>query len=133
MIARPFDVHLWDGRSPMDLNARRLEKLRKAIRGDRVDLMMITSETNVRYLSGFSGEASVLLVGKDRAILLSDGRFASQIAQECPGFEVHIRPVGQLLFDAVGEVLAKLGCRRVGYEPASLSMASFAKLKEKAP
>src|SRR3954447_19403158 len=106
----------------MDLSARRLEKLRKSIRGDRVDLLMVTSETNVRYLSGFTGEASVLLVGKDRTILVSDGRFATQIAQECPKLEVQIRPVGQLLFDGVGEVLAKMGVPRVGYEPSSLSM-----------
>jgi Xaa-Pro aminopeptidase len=117
----------------MDLSARRLEKLRKAIRADRIDLLMVTSETNVRYLSGFSGEASVLLVGKDRAILVSDGRFTTQIAQECPGLEVHIRPVGQLLFDGVGELLARIGARRVGYEPSSLTVASFETLREKAP
>src|SRR3954471_18062411 len=98
----------WNGWSPMDLSARRLEKLRKAIRGDRIDLLMVTSETNVRYLSGFSGESSVLLVGKDQTILASDGRFTTQIAEECPDLEVHIRPVGQLLFEGVGELLTKL-------------------------
>lgn len=117
----------------MEPSARRLDRLRKAIRGDRVDLLMVASETNVRYLSGFTGEASVLLVGKDRAILVSDGRFATQIEGECPGLEAHIRPIGQLLFEGVGEVLAKLGAARVGYEPAALSVASFESLKEKAP
>ncbi|WP_435005509.1 M24 family metallopeptidase [Tundrisphaera lichenicola] len=117
----------------MDQSNRRLEKLRKSIRGDRIDLLMVASETNVRYLSGFTGEASVLLVGKDRTLLVSDGRFTTQIEQECPGLEVHIRPVGQLLYDGLGEILAKLGVRRVGFEPSSLSVAHFETLKQKAP
>jgi Xaa-Pro aminopeptidase len=117
----------------MDPTVRRLEKLRRATRGDRVDLVMVAAETNVRYLTGFTGEASVLLVGKDRAILVSDGRFSTQIEQECPGLEAHIRPVGQLLFDGVGEVLDQLGAGRVGFEPSALSVASFEALKAKAP
>ncbi len=116
----------------MDSSVRRLEKLRRLFKGDRVDFFLVVSEPNVRYLTGFTGEASALLVGDGRILLVSDGRFATQIEQECPGLEVHIRPVGQLLFDALGEVIAKLGVRRVGYEPSALSVAHFETLKEKA-
>ncbi len=73
-----------------------------------------------------------MLVGRNRSLLVSDGRFATQIEQECPGLEAHIRPVGQLLFDGLGEVIAKLAAGRVGYEPSALSVAHFETLKEKA-
>ena len=116
----------------MDSSARRLERLRKLFKSDRVDVLLVASEPNVRYLTGFTGEASVLLVSKDRALLVSDGRFATQLEQECPGLEAHIRPVGQLLFDGLGEVVDKFGARRVGFEPSALSVANFETLKEKA-
>ena len=114
------------------LSERRLDKLRRAIRADPVETLMVVAEQNIRYLTGFTGEPAVLLVGKDRTLLISDGRFATQIEQECPGLEVHIRRVDQLLFDAVGEVLAKIGAPRIGFEPSKLSVANFETIKEKA-
>ncbi len=120
------------GRRLMDSHARRLEKLRRMFKADRVDALLVASEPNVRYLTGFSGEASVLLVSQDRSLLVSDGRFTTQLQQECPGQEVHIRPVGQPLFEAVGEVVDKFGARRVGFEASALSVANFETLKDKA-
>jgi len=116
----------------VDLIARRLEKLRRLVKKEQVDLFVVAAEPNVRYLTGFTGEASILLVSPDRTLLVSDGRFTTQLAEECPGLELHIRPVGQVLFDALAEVIDKLGVRKVGYEPSSLSVAQFQTLQEKA-
>ena len=112
-------------------NDGRLERLRRRLGRDDVDALMVTSEANVRYLTGFTGEASVLIVGKDRVLLVSDGRFATQIEAECPGLDFHIRPVGQPLFEGVGEVVARFGAGRMGFEPSSLSVANFETVKEK--
>jgi Xaa-Pro aminopeptidase len=116
----------------MDFSPRRLERLRKFFKRDRVDVLLILSEANVRYLTGFTGEASVLLVTRDRTLLVTDGRFTTQLRQECPDLELHVRPVSQLLFEALGDVVDKFGGRRVGFEPSALSVASFETLKEKA-
>jgi Xaa-Pro aminopeptidase len=112
-----------------DQHARRLEKLRRLSRRDRVDFHLIVAEPNVRYLTGFTGDSSALLVSSDRCLLVSDGRYTTQIKEECPGLEVHIRPVRQLLYDAIGEVIAQLGAGRVGYEPAALTVSHFDTLK----
>ena len=32
---------------------------------------------------------------RPRALVISDGRYTTQLQQECPGLEIHIRPVGQ--------------------------------------
>ncbi len=116
----------------MDLSARRLEKLRRLFKSDKVDVLLVVSEPNVRYLTGFTGEASVLLVTQDRSLLVSDGRFTNQLAQECPELELHIRPVGQPLFEGLGEVVDKFGAHRVGFDPSELSIAQFDTLKDKA-
>ena len=75
-----------------------------------------------------------LLVTRDRAVIVSDGRFTTQLEQECPGLEAQIRPVGQTLIEAVAEVVGR--ARR---PPArvrgrrSLSVADYEALREKLP
>ena len=113
----------------LDIHDRRLENLRRAIRRDPIDAFLISGGPNVRYLTGFSGDASVLLIDQSRTLIITDGRFTTQIASECPGLEVHIRPVEQLLFDAVGAVVARFGASRVGFEPAKVTVASFETIK----
>jgi Xaa-Pro aminopeptidase len=116
----------------MDLYPRRIEKLRRLFKADRVDVLLVISEHNVRYLTGFSGEASVLLVAPGRTLLVSDGRFTTQLQQECPDLPVHIRPVGQPLYEGLGEVVDQFGAHRVGYEPSALTVSNFETMKEKA-
>lgn len=113
--------------------AHRLDLLRRSLRADPIDALLIVAGQNVRYLTGFTGDATVLLITQDRALLISDGRYATQLAEECPGFEVHIRPVEQLLFDAVSEVVGRFGAARVGFEPSKLTVAQHEKIREQAP
>ena len=111
----------------------RIENLRAAIQQDPIDALLVAAEPNVRYLTGFTGDASVLLVTADRTLMISDGRYTAQLVEECPGLEVHVRPVEQVLFDAIGAVIARFGAQRVGFEPSKLTVAQHAKLRELAP
>ena len=83
----------------MDRTPHRREKLAETFKADRVDALLVATVTNVSYLTGFTGDDSTLLLSRDRAIVVSDGRYTTQLAQECPGLEVHIRPVGQPMID----------------------------------
>src|SRR4029077_1436384 len=85
------------------------------------------------YLTGFTGESSVLVVTRDRVILVSDPRYVGQIADECPGLDTHIRPAAQKLPAAVCEVLIKLGCRNVGFESAAVTVDELETLNGLAP
>lgn len=109
----------------MDRTPARREAMVRALEPDGVDALLVASPTNVRYLTGFTGEDSMLLVGRDRTVLVSDGRFTTQLEQECPGLEVHIRTQGQLMPEAVAHVARGLGVRRLGYESAALTMADY--------
>ena len=63
--------------------------------------------TNVSYLTGFSGDSSVLVLGRQRDLIVSDGRFTTQLAQECPDLEAHIREPGQERNAALGPQSSK--------------------------
>ena len=117
----------------MSMTAIRREKLAKGLKNDRVEALLVSSEVNLRYLSGFTGDSSALLLTRTRAVLISDGRYTTQIAAECPELDVHVRPVGQLMNAAIGEVVGKLGIHRLGFESAYLSVADFEALRGALP
>ncbi|MGH9058305.1 MAG: M24 family metallopeptidase, partial [Acidimicrobiales bacterium] len=55
---------------------------RERLDGAGADALIVTSLTNIRYLTGFTGSAGLLLVLPDRAVLVSDGRYATQAVEQ---------------------------------------------------
>ncbi len=86
-----------------------------------LDAYWLVSAANVRYLSGFTGEDSTLLVSSDRSVLITDSRYVEQAERECRADEVVSRhtPMAQ----AVGTLCRGLGVRRLGVTAANLSHA----------
>src|SRR5580704_18611629 len=113
--------------------SERRQRLAQQLADEGVDLLVVSNQVNVSYLTNFSGESSYLLIGRDRALLISDGRFTEQIAEECPGLETVIRPPAKLLQDVTGETITRLGARAVGFESAHVTVGELDALKAAAP
>ncbi|WP_165250715.1 M24 family metallopeptidase [Paludisphaera soli] len=113
----------------MDRILRRRDALRAQLAAKKLDALLVVAPTNVAYLTGFTGDSSYLLLGRDRDLIVSDGRFTTQLEQECPGLEAHIRPNVQSLNKAVAEVATRLGVGSLGFEAAHLSVADWEALK----
>jgi Xaa-Pro aminopeptidase len=114
----------------MDYPAQRRRRLAESLPGESIDALLVSSPVNVTYLTGFTGESSHLILTGDRALLVSDARFTEQIAAECPGLDVVIRPPAQSLYHAVADSLEKLGPRSVGFESSHLTVAEFEMLRD---
>jgi Xaa-Pro aminopeptidase len=108
--------------------AQRRDKLAASL---DADVLLVSHPVNVRYLSGFTGDASYLLLGRGTTLLVSDARFTGQIADECPDLPVHIRGRDETTLDALGAVIAKHGLRSVAFEANRMTVADFEGLKEK--
>ena len=95
----------------------------------RVDDMLVTHLTHVRYLSGFSGSNGAMLVSKDRtARIATDGRYTTQIAAEVPDIEATIcRALGRELLSHVRDG------HRVGFEADFVSVSQLEKLQAACP
>jgi Xaa-Pro aminopeptidase len=117
----------------MDSFNERCQQLARGLANDGLDLFVVSHPVNASYLTNFSGESSWLLLSRDRRLLVSDGRFTEQIAEECPGLDVHIRPAGKTLQAALGEVIDKFGACAVGFESAHLVVSELEALREAAP
>lgn len=58
--------------------AGRADRLRGRLDGAGCDALLVTHLTNVRYLTGFTGSAGLLLVTPDDLLFVTDGRYAEQ-------------------------------------------------------
>ncbi|MFL5626502.1 MAG: aminopeptidase P family N-terminal domain-containing protein, partial [Ktedonobacteraceae bacterium] len=68
---------------------------------------MVTNLPNIRYLSGFTGSAGVLVVTAREQVLLTDGRYTEQARQEVEGAKVKIKIVKKSALAAAAEWLQK--------------------------
>ena len=63
----------------------RLERVHPLLHQAEVDALLVTELANIRYLSGFTGSAAMLLVTAHGATLLTDGRYRTQAAEQLAG------------------------------------------------
>ncbi len=104
---------------------KRRDRLRKSLRQHGASAVLVTNSTNVRYLTGFTGDDSYVLISGDGDLLLSDPRFEEQIEEECPGLATFIRQPGELLVEVAVRELKKLKLRSLAIEADSLSVSVF--------
>ena len=114
----------------MERFAARRDRLWQIAHGEGLDAVLITNPLNVTYLTNFGGEATHLILTRTKTILVSDGRFTVQLAEECPGIETVIRPTNQLLHEATAATLNKLLVSPVGYESSHLVVSEFEALRD---
>ncbi len=107
---------LISGLPVMDV-AGRLRRARAAVVELGCDALLVSSLVNVRYLCGFTGSAGLLVIGPDDAVLVTDGRYATQAPAEIAAAAVPVRVEVRPASDQ-GQVLAELarGWRRLGLE-----------------
>jgi Xaa-Pro aminopeptidase len=76
--------------APLDV-ASRLPRLRHRLAAEGFDALLVTKLANVRYLSGFTGSAGILLVTPDDALFVTDGRYTERAKEELGAAGVDVR------------------------------------------
>ena len=107
----------------------RLDRLRQKMADQGLDGMLITDSLNRRYLTGFTGSSGFALVTAERAMLAVDFRYYEQAERESPAWEqVHVEHV---YFETLGEMVAEVGVKRLGFEADHVTVAQFEELQER--
>lgn len=96
----------------------------------KLDGLLVSWGPNLRYLSGFTGSNALLLVTAGQSVLITDPRYTLQAGQEST-CQVRIAK-GPLVADMLAAI-AKLGLKRVGYEPALMSCDAYQSFEGKLP
>lgn len=103
---------------------RRIERLRPLLSTHAADALLVTSLPSIRYFSGFTGSAAILLLTPSRAFLVTDSRYTIQADEELAGSSValEIAPKG-LLADVAAILKRSRGRLRLGISPSQLTVA----------
>ncbi len=118
----------------MDRYALRRDKLRKSLRKTSADALLITSFTNVTYLTGFTGDDSYLLLRADKGeVLLSDARYETQLRDECPGLDLAIRTPGIGMVATIDRVVRQTKVSRLAIEAASITVGLCDQIAKQLP
>ncbi len=111
--------------------AGRLKALRCRIHRKSLDGYLVTGPHDQFHLTGFDGEDGAALILPRRVFLLTDGRFAEAAARQAPWARAIVR-TGPLA-RAIGDLLTRSRLKRVGFEPANMSVALHRDIRRACP
>ena len=116
--------------APMAVDER-LGRLRPRLDDAGCDALLVTSLSNLRYLTGFSGSAGMLFVGPREVVLTTDGRYRTQAEEQLAAAGVDARiEIGGLADQHRALASAAPPGSRVGLEAAAVSWAAQRLLAE---
>ncbi len=102
-----------------------IERIRSELAARGLDALLVTDEKNQRYAAGFPFTDGTVLIGREKAFLLTDSRYIEAAERQAEGVCVRLfdkeRPLARLLREALRE----LGAERVAAEDQKLSHAGF--------
>ncbi len=101
----------------------RVERLKELFDTKGIDGMMITKAENRRYITGFTGSAGIVIISKDRNILITDFRYLEQAAEQAPDFEIH--DVTKDISVNVKEIVTELGIKKLGFETQGMNYFEY--------
>ncbi|KZN44932.1 Xaa-Pro aminopeptidase [Pseudoalteromonas luteoviolacea] len=99
----------------------RKSKLLQSLKQHQADMMIISSRQNIRYLTGFSGNAATLLMSKHESYLITDYRYFERACEETSDIEVIQRDRDT---ESLGQCIARClpNCEAVAFEAAHFSV-----------
>lgn len=109
----------------------RAQRLVAALDGAGIDLMLVSSLVNLRYLTGFTGSNGIAVIGPETRVFLTDFRYTEQVEQEVHAEFERITAGGPLSAEAV-EHLPE-GALRLGYESETVTVDEHERLRETFP
>ncbi|MBQ7151143.1 MAG: aminopeptidase P family protein [Synergistaceae bacterium] len=108
----------------------RVEKLRGLMTEKNLDAFTLlvderANSESCHYISGFRGSSAALLISKDEAILITDGRYTTQSKLQSP-FKIIIQ--SELSLPAfIAKAVKDSNWTRVGFEAKKISQAVYSK------
>jgi Xaa-Pro aminopeptidase len=110
------------------MTQRRIASVRRAMHNRRLDALLVSSLSHIRFLSGFSGSHALLVLRNKAAFFVTDGRYLLQSRTEVEGFRRTIAKTS--LLEEVAGTRMLLRARRVGIETGSMSIAQYRNLRK---
>ncbi|MDR0469267.1 MAG: Xaa-Pro peptidase family protein [Peptococcaceae bacterium] len=108
------------------LFSKRLEDFRCALTDRSKEAFLVSKPQNLRYLTGFTGDSSWLVITQDEQTLITDGRYTAQAKQQCPDWRVQESNTG--LIPALTALQESTGFRELAFDHLDVTMEFYQRL-----
>ncbi len=109
-----------------------IQRLRVWLTEQGLDAYLVTQPQNRSYVSGWLNDdtegAGMLLVSRERQVLLTNPLYLEVTAKETSGWEIVVPPSREYA-QALVQLAEETGARRIGFESASLAYAEYARFR----
>lgn len=118
-------------KTPRDIFRQRLAEVRRHLRPLGVHALLVTFLPHIRYLTGFSGSNACCVVAANGALLVTDGRYRTQVRQEVQACRTSV--ASGSLFEELKQRKTFQRGMRVGFDSTVLRVGELRALKSHFP
>ena len=111
---------------------RRIERLERSLKKNKLDVFLITTPSHLRYLCGFTGSNGLAIICGSRRLFLTDFRYKDQVKEEIRAFQPVLadRDLLTTLENLKGLPKVKF---RLGFEAKNLTCSAYEKIRQLLP
>ncbi len=107
---------------------QRLDQLLAALKSRDLDGLLISSPSNISYLTDYPSRDSYLIVSRRSGIYITDSRYTEESKAYLKGFTLQC--IKGSVFTLIAQTCEELKLKRIGFEGRILPYAEYAKIKE---
>ena len=110
----------------------RINKVLEVMAKMRVDSVIIKDVTTIRYLTGFTGDSSLLYLDRQQGVLITDGRYTEQAKNEMKFFKVleYAPKDANSIWEAAAKLAHEADANVVGFDGAYYSYNDYVALQD---
>ena len=108
----------------------RFEQAAAKLRAYDLDALLVLSEPNRLYVTGFQASDGAALITQRGSWFFTDSRYIEAARRSVTGAEVAENTAEQSIVRLVNQALERTGARRVGFEEDRVTVADFRRLEE---
>lgn len=102
-----------------------IEKIKAAVKNSEADALMITSESNRLYATGFHSTAGVAIITSDKAWFFTDSRYVEAAQQQISNAVVLIADRDETYSKRINKIILDEDIKTLGFEDERLTYSEY--------
>jgi len=112
------------------MSQERLARVREQLAAQEVGALIISAPPDVHYLSGFRGSNGTLVITAELALVVTDFRYRTQVAEQAPGWSVAEQAPKVTKFNLVADAIKAEGQATAAFQADHLTYAGYQALQQ---
>lgn len=112
----------------------KINRLREKLKAEKLDGILLLNDSNIRYMSDYSGSDAYVIITDHSSALITDSRYTEQAEEECKSFEI-IRWGKPLLGlqETIQDICTKNGIKKMAFESQHITFEVYDKMVKALP